>query len=45
VTLLIRRSLGRDSTYGDDDSPQDVALYVRDGHAATPKDHDIDLKK
>ncbi len=44
VTLLIRRALGR-TVMDDDDTLQDVALYVRNGHDAIPLDHDIDLKK
>lgn len=43
VTLLFRRVfLTHDE---DDEKIYEVRMYVRDGHEAEPKDHDINLKK
>jgi|AntRauTorckE6833_2_1112554.scaffolds.fasta_scaffold01348_8 hypothetical protein len=43
VTLLFRKAfLAHD--YEDEDGEQ-VTMYVKEGHEANPKDHDIDLKK
>jgi hypothetical protein len=43
VTLLFRRAFLADN-YDEEDGDQ-VTMYIRDGHDANPKDHDIDLKK
>ena len=43
VTLLFRRVFL--SHVDDDEKIDEVRMYVRDGHDAKPKDHDINLKK
>lgn len=42
LTLLLRRAFIHERYYPDDG--EEVTMYVRDGHDANPKDHDIDLK-
>lgn len=42
ITLLFRRAFM--ATQGEDETGDDVMLYVRDGHDPNPQDHDIDLK-
>lgn len=42
LLILIRRSRGEYVTADDGD---EVPMYIRDGHAANPQDHDIDLSK
>ncbi len=41
VALLFRRAF---VTHDDEDECDEVTMYVRDGHGAEPKDHDINLK-
>ena len=43
LTLLFRRAFLSDD-YDDEDGDH-VTMYVKEGHEANPKDHDIDLKK
>lgn len=42
VALLFRRALANDAQNEDGD---EITMYIREGHDANPKDHDIDLKK
>ncbi|MCA9362340.1 hypothetical protein KC906_03110 [Candidatus Kaiserbacteria bacterium] len=41
LAIWIRRSFGREDFH---DGTDEVTMFVRDGHDAEPKDHDIDLK-
>ena len=43
VVWLFRRTLLTEAV--DDESGSEVLLFVRDGHAASPQDHDINLKQ
>lgn len=43
TTLMFKRTFVHDNYYDNEDGDE-VAMYVRDGHDANPKDHDIDLK-
>lgn len=42
IIWLLRRTFAHDDYYPND--VEEVTMYIRDGHEANPKDHDIDLK-
>lgn len=42
IAVLFRRAFAQSGFH---DEPDEVTMFVRDGHDGTPQDHDIDLKK
>lgn len=45
ITVLLVLMRKRGSEYVATEDGDEVSMYVRDGHAANPQDHDIDLSK
>ena len=43
VLLVLMRN--RRNEYVSSEDGDEVSMYIRDGHAANPQDHDIDLSK